>query len=106
MDWMRGLIRDRLAGDTTPAPPAPSEEDDDMPLTDDDLKRIARAVAAYQNDQVEPSRDVYQIQRDASSYAKQAAEQTKDLSSTGLTDAQLDTLADKVADKLAARLAD
>jgi hypothetical protein len=29
MDWMRGLIRDRLAGETTtPAPPAPSEEDD------------------------------------------------------------------------------
>jgi hypothetical protein len=77
-----------------------------MPVSDDDVKRIARAVAAYQNTAVEPSRDVYQIQRDASSYAKQAAEQTKGLSSTGLTDAQLDALADKVADKLAARLAD
>jgi hypothetical protein len=107
MDWMRGLIRDRLAGDTTtPTAPAPSEEDDDMPVSDDDVKRIARAVAAYQNTAVEPSRDVYQIQRDASSYAKQAAEQTKGLSSTGLTDAQLDALADKVADRLAARLAD
>ncbi|MDT9689380.1 N-acetylmuramoyl-L-alanine amidase [Streptomyces sp. P9(2023)] len=90
----------RANGQTTPP-----EEDDDMPISDDDLKRIARAVASYQNTAVEPSRDVYQIQRDASSFAKQAAEQTKGLSATGLTEAQLDKLADRVADKLAARLA-
>ncbi|QIP87643.1 N-acetylmuramoyl-L-alanine amidase [Streptomyces sp. Tu 2975] len=98
-----GIVARANGTTTTPTPP---EEDDEMPLTADDLNRIARAVAGYQNEKVEPSRDVYQIQRDASTYAKQAAEQTKGLSSTGLTEAQLDTLADKVADKLAARLAE
>lgn len=88
-----------------------------MPLTDDDMKRITatvttvvraevgRAAAAWKNEDIDP-RDIYQIDRDAANYAKQAAEQTKGLSSTGLTDVQLDTLADRVADKLAARLAD
>ncbi|GGY29650.1 hypothetical protein GCM10010363_07620 [Streptomyces omiyaensis] len=82
----------------------PAPEEDDMAISDDDLKRIALAVAAFKNPDLDP-RDVFQIQRDASAYAKQAATQTKGLSTTGLTDAQLDKLADKVADKLAARLA-
>ncbi|MFE1272059.1 N-acetylmuramoyl-L-alanine amidase [Streptomyces sp. NPDC058758] len=82
----------------------PTPEEDDVPISDADVERIALAVAAFKNPNLDP-RDVFQIQRDASAYAKQAAAQTKTLAATGLTDAQLDKLADKVADKLAARLA-
>jgi len=90
----------------TSTPTAPPQEDDDMPITDDDLGRIAHAVAAFQNPKLEPKRDVYQIQRDGAADAKRAADQTK-----GLT-AQLDALTtvnrqlvDTVA-KLAADLGD
>jgi hypothetical protein len=116
---LRRLVDERLAhppswtpGTTTPIP----SEEDDMALTDDDVKRIARAVWGYQNEAIEPDRDAYQIERDASSYAHQAAEQTKDLALGGLTSEQVTAIAEKVAthpalakaiaDTLAARLAE
>lgn len=52
---------------TTPPP-----QEEEMPLTEDELKRIARAVAGYKNEDLEPNRDVYQIQRDSSADAKRA----------------------------------
>jgi hypothetical protein len=108
----------RVLAYATGAPAAPGE-DDDMPVSDDDVKRIAtaaaRAVQTFQNTAIEPHRDVYQVQRDAANFARQAAEQTKGLTELGLTDAQVDrlaaavaahpALADAIADKLAARLA-
>ena len=108
---LRRLIDERLARPAswspgTSTPTAPPQEDDDMPITDEDLDRIAHAVAAFQNPKLEPKRDVYQIQRDGAADAKRAADQTK-----GLT-AQLDALTtvntklvDTVA-KLAADLGD
>lgn len=102
MTKFRADVAERLAH---PASWSPGDnEEDDMAISDDDLKRIARAAAGYRNPDLDP-RDIFQIERDAAAYAKQAAEQTKGLSTTGLTDAQLDKLADRVADKLAARLA-
>jgi hypothetical protein len=107
MDWMRGLIRDRLASDTT-TPTAPSEEDD---MTEAQAKLLADTAAAVQrierDQQVDPwrykgagdDRDMHQVVKDIDT-------RVKSLEATGLTDTQLDTLADKVADKLAARLAD
>ena len=108
---LRRLIDERLTHPAnwspgTSTPTAPPQEDDDMPITDDDLARIAHAVAAFQNPKLEPKRDVYQIQRDGAADAKRAADQTKGLA------AQLDALTtvnrqlvDTVA-KLAADLGD
>ncbi|MFI2367312.1 N-acetylmuramoyl-L-alanine amidase [Streptomyces sp. NPDC018833] len=49
MDWIRGLIKDRLGRPAGSAPtPIPSEEDD-MPLSDEDLDRIALRVNGYRN---------------------------------------------------------
>jgi hypothetical protein len=86
----------RAAG--TPAPP---EQEDDMDPVD---------VWAYKGK--DETRDAYWYQRDTNTLARQARDETRALATrvealetTGLTDAQLDTLADRVADKLAARLA-
>jgi hypothetical protein len=106
MDWMRGLIRDRLADDTT----APSEEDDMTPeerklLTDTAaaVKRIEAALArqpwTYKQPGVDDTRDMNQIVRDIDTGVKA-------IGTTGSSPDQTDALADKVADKLAARLAD
>jgi hypothetical protein len=123
---LRRLIDDRLAHSASWNPNAPSEEDDDMALSDDDKKwirdtfttvvraEVGRAAAAWKNLDIDP-RDVFQIQRDAANYSKQAAEQTTGLAEAGLTDEQVDrlaaavaanpALADSLADSLAARLA-
>jgi hypothetical protein len=104
---LRRLVDERLAhpaswtpGTTTPIP----SEEDDMPLTDDDKKwitgvikaEVGRATAAWKNVDIDP-RDIYQIQRDASSYAKQAAEQTADLALGGVTPEQIAAIAAAVA---------
>jgi hypothetical protein len=106
MDWMRGLIRDRLAGDTT----TPSEEDDMTPeerklLTDTAaaVKRIEAALVrgpwTYKQPGVDDTRDMNQIVRDID-------QGVKAIGTTGSSPDQTDALADRVADKLAARLAD
>jgi hypothetical protein len=117
MDAFRADVAERLRhpaswnpGNIT-TPTAPQEED--VALSDEDKKwivatirsEVGRATAAWKNEAIDP-RDNFQIWRDAANHAKAAADQTKNLSATGLTVAQLNTLADGVADKLAARLAD
>jgi hypothetical protein len=107
----------------TGAPRPTESEEDDMPLNDDDKRWIAstikaevgRAAAAWKNEDIDP-RDIYQIQRDAANYAKQAAEQTKGLELGGVTPEQTaaiaqavathPALAQAIADTLAARLKD
>ena len=77
-----------------------------MALSAEDIEKVARAVVAFQNTNLEPKRDLYQVIRDGAADAKRAADQTKSTGATGLTEAQLDSLADHVADRLAARLAE
>jgi hypothetical protein len=88
-------------------------EEDDMPLSDADKAwivgairaEVGRATAAWKNPDIDP-RDIFQIQRDAANYSKVAADQTKDLATTGITEAQIDALADRLLDKMSGRLTD
>lgn len=112
VDWpaMQSRIAARLAG-TRPTPTRPpAQEEPDM--TPEQAKQLATAASqintvynerrlyswGYKNTNVDP-RDVYGVLTDID-------KRVKALETTGLTDAQLTTLADKVAEALAARLAD
>lgn len=126
MAMFRARVAERLTHPAGWSPgTAPPPQEDDMPLTEAEVQRIARAVAAYKNEALE-TRDVYQIQRDSSADAKRAVaglvtlaakvdalapeltpEQLQALAAQVSTSPTLaETIAEKVADKLAARLAD
>ena len=106
MGWLRQEVSDRL-----------DSEGDDVALTDDDKNwltgtiravvkaEVGRAVAAWKNTDIDP-RDVYQVQRDAANYAKEAADLLKTMPETGLTAAQIDSLAKEILDRMSGRLAE
>ncbi|MGA5869242.1 peptidoglycan recognition protein family protein [Streptomyces cinereoruber] len=111
----------RVNGQTSP----PIEEDD-VPITDAEIKRIAAAAAlatqGYHGklDGKPDPRDAYAYLRDTETRARRIEERLAKAEQVALTDAQVASLADKVAasptlanriaelvaDKLAARLAD
>ncbi|MFG3510258.1 N-acetylmuramoyl-L-alanine amidase [Streptomyces sp. NPDC047821] len=109
VDWpaMQARIADRLG--STPTQPPVQEEPD---MTPEQAKQLATAASqintvynerrlyswGYKNVNVDP-RDVYGVLTDID-------KRVKALEATGLTDAQMTTLADKVADALARRLAE
>ncbi|MFI2373364.1 hypothetical protein [Streptomyces sp. NPDC018833] len=66
------------------------------------------ALAAFQNETLEPRRDLYQVIRDGAADAERAADQTKGLPFGGITNERIALLAEKVATHpaLADRLAD
>jgi len=66
----------------TTTPPAPIEEDDDMPLSADDLKRIALAVQSYKGtlDGKPDPRDAYGYLRDTEARARRIETQVVGLS--------------------------
>lgn len=110
MGWMRGLITARLDDTTTPSTPS---EEDDVALTEDDKKwitgmvkaEVGRAAAAWKNPDIDP-RDIYQIQRDAANFSKQAADLLKTMPGTGLTESQIASLAKEILDRMSGRLAE
>jgi hypothetical protein len=88
--------------------PKQAQEEEDVALTDDDVKRIAHAVWRFANLDIDP-RDMRQITADAASGAKTAATVAQEVENKvdNLTvggGVDLDVLAAKVADVLAARL--
>jgi hypothetical protein len=104
MDTLRANIKTRLRAD----------ERDDMAVTEDDIRKIAqataRAVAEFQNPNLEPRRDLYQVIRDGAADAKRAADRAVEirgavdrLDLTGMTPAALDAIATAVADEIARR---
>lgn len=119
MASMRARIGDRIATNTPPP------EEDDMPLTDDDLQKIALAVHGYRNKAAD-ERSIAETGKripDAYAYLTRTHDSTQALvgqvdalEAITLTDAQIAAiaaavasnpgLADAIADKLAARLAE
>ncbi|MFF8412793.1 peptidoglycan recognition protein family protein [Streptomyces omiyaensis] len=118
MTTFRTDVDERLAHPASWSP-GENEEDNDMPISDDDLKRMAFAVQSYKG--TGKTNDIYWYQLDTNTLARQARDEARSLNARlerlerqPLTDAQIaaiaaavakhPALADAIADKLAARL--
>ncbi|MFE4658369.1 N-acetylmuramoyl-L-alanine amidase [Streptomyces hydrogenans] len=119
MAQFRAAVDERLAHLASWSP-GETEEDTNMPISDDDLKRMAFAVQNYKG--TGKTNDIYWYQLDTNTLARQARDEARSLTARlerlerqPLTDAQIaaiaaavakhPALADALADKLAARLA-
>lgn len=121
MDWMREIIEHRLSSNPT--------QEDDMPLSKEDIEKVADAVIrkighVWSVDVIPAARPPHANEDYQSNptwspkYAIQTTIETgrqtlgevqkmsKALTDTGLTDAQMDALADKLLDKMHGRLQD
>ena len=91
----------------TPEPP-----EGDMALNTDDVRKIFETdgILSSPDYDKDPAGDLHwpaeSYLRNTYLAARETRERVKSLTSTGLTDAQIDAIAEKVADKLAARLAE
>lgn len=100
----------RVLAHATGIQPAPLEED--MALNADDVRKIweTDGILSSPDYDKDPTGDLHwpaeSYLRNTYLAARETRERVKSLTATGLTDAQIDAIAEKVADKLAARLAE